>query len=397
MERQATLSTTELEAVRHALGPLQTLDYTAVDIVTAHARLGAAVGPHLHRFLARKLSTLTGPAAAAALTAATTVRQALEQKMSAPALPAEVRAALRDYWACLLAWADGAHLKAFTHPALAGPAAGAETLALLLQDDASGCQTGVFREASGAAILWHAEEDGEAERFDRLRLFAFRTPEGQTLRAFIYPDLLPGSTFAWGEGVALGVDSLYVKETRAASAVLANIAAWVLLRLNQYPDLAGLLRGLGPYRDGYAATLVRRQGPAVVAEKYEFAGEHLLGAHLPREAGRYLFQVNVFADRASLPAQTWEAVPPAKWAWLGVRPRLTRRLLAGVPSANGAAAALLRLLASRAGGAAGYANVDVKGHLVCRVAANQTTAWVGAGPALRGERPLVFDETPPGP
>ncbi len=89
---------------------------------------------------------------------------------------------------------DGLDLAQYSHPALnasvtcGGPLAPYE-LALVLQHDNVGCQTGMYRYASGGVQLWHTEEDVDRKsgsRFDQLRVARFQIGNGsQALTDFI--------------------------------------------------------------------------------------------------------------------------------------------------------------------------------------------------------------------
>jgi hypothetical protein len=65
-------------------------------------------------------------------------------------------------------------LEHFEHHALAAfEPLGQIDLAMFLQNDCTGCQTGMYRAQDGSVVLWHTEEDVEDEPgsgFDLLRI-----------------------------------------------------------------------------------------------------------------------------------------------------------------------------------------------------------------------------------
>jgi hypothetical protein len=266
-------------------------------------------------------------------------------------------------------------------------------LALFLQNDNVGCQTGVYRDKAGAVILWHTEEDVEVEpgsRFDKLRLATFQIGEDDSeINAFIYPDLLPGPAYGWrNDGFLQAVDSLPLKPA-AGAYVLANIAAWITLRLGKALDPEAVIAALGPFFDGYALTTVRLKDEQIQATKIEFAGDRRLVAILDPYPGSYLFQVNIFSEAKAAVALAYEDTDRESRSGLEQRLTRTTRALKSLHLAENAPACLSRLLASRLGGDYAYANEDVKSYFLGKLSHSGMEIQFGPGPALKEDRPSL--------
>jgi hypothetical protein len=390
-----------LTAVKARLGPLVFLDLTAYDLVTAHRKLGEQVRPAVLGILRRKLEGGDAPVLAQKIRQGRACRARLEHMGTDERLDERVRSGLAEYLDCLSAWSEGAALEGFAHPHLAAAVDGqrisALDLALFLQNDNVGCQTGLYRLADGSVILWHAEEDVTEGRFDKLRIAEFSLPGGPEtvhLKAFIYPDLLPGPSFAWrSDGYAQAIDTILLKSPPALpQGMLANVAAWLALRLG--PAWAGgdWLEALSPFYDGYALNVLYHRHGQAHGVKFEFAAGHILPYTLQPEAGNWLFQVNIFCQRENRALRAIENLSLRSTRFYERRMQRTAQELDARPpalSAGDEMAFFYRLLASRAGGEAAYANSDVMAHFVLRLAPGEMEAWVGAGPAFKRGRPVV--------
>ena len=384
----------DLQAARRRLGPLHTLHLPGPGLAEMHRQLGEEVRPQAQSILARRLEALNAagalPERLRLLRRSWLLAQEKADRLRGCSLPVlrRVGAALAEYLDCLVAWAQGAGLAG-------GPADrdGIE-LALLLQNDLSGCQTGVYRLADGSVALWHSEEDAEAapgSRFDRLRIAEFALPRGEgTLHSFIYPDLLPGPAFNWREdGFLQAVDTLIVKGPLVSCGLLANSLAWVTLRLGVAgdpalhwgADPAQCIDALSPFIDAYAITTVHPAASGVRAVRSEFAAGYRHTVELGAAAGSYLFQANVFSlESGSLFASIPPGSDPAPYQ---ERLRRTQRLLRRLQ--NPTPHTFRRLLCSRLGGDYAYANPDVKAAFVGHVRPGQPGAevWVEAGAAMK--------------
>ncbi|HEY3311269.1 MAG TPA: hypothetical protein VGK00_06470 [Anaerolineales bacterium] len=378
---------------KQQLGPITCLDCTKMDIVSAHQRLGQDARAQIHKTLRRRFELLGGPEQfASQIRRARQYQVALAGKPDSLPIDDPVQTAIRQYQACLAAWADGAGLGKYQHAYMNQPVDGlpvnAKDLATLLQEDETGCQTGVLREAGGAVILWHTEEDYEetpGQRFDQLRLFTFRAAGDQVTCGFTYPDLLPGPTFGWQVGdFAQAIDSLHVRPVNFEDAILPNTLAWLSLYLGARISRSQLAAKLGPFQGGYSLTAVSKKGGQAGVEKLDFANNQAVASTLEEAPGSSLFQTNVIRD-LSLPIGREEKTSPESRAWNEKRMARTTRLLRVIQNSADGLGPVFRLLRSRLGGPSAYANSDVKAYFVCRMAADETSIYVGAGPALRGD------------
>jgi hypothetical protein len=355
--------------------------------------LGQAARAQIQRTLTKRLDDLGGPQPVSAQIArARKIRAALMARMQRPGLAEAILIALGQYAACLSAWANGAGLDGFRHPFLPLevdhlPVSALE-LAVLLQEDEVGCQTGAYREHDGAVILWHAEEDVETEegqRFDKLRLFSFRAAHGAIATGFIYPDLLPGPTFGWhGAGFIQAVDTLHVKPVDFEDGILPNTLAWLSLYLGTDVSRRELTGALGPFLGGYSLTGVAKQAGRVSVEKIEFANDHLHCSSLGEAEGDYLFQTNIIND-LSLSVGSQEQTSAEGRAWNARRIARTARFMRVIQKSRHTRALILRMLQSRLGGESAYSNRDVKTYLLCQMEPGNTSIWVGAGPAMQSD------------
>ncbi|MCI0399585.1 MAG: hypothetical protein L0332_21965 [Chloroflexi bacterium] len=353
--------------------------------------------PQVHKILALKLDRRDTARLAGELRLVRSCLLTIEEKVAGRQVAARVRSGLKDYLLCLSAWSEGLSLAEFRHPALDslnvdGAPLSPVDLALLLQNDSAGCQTGVYRGREGAAILWHTEEDVEAkpgDRFDQARIASFRVEangKSVDLTAFIYPDLLPGPAYCWrNDGFAQAVDTLHVKRFHQRGAILANVATWVSWRLGQEVDPVQLIEALGPFVDSYALTAVRQVDGRVAATKIEFAGDEALVTHLGDAWGDFLFQANVFSDRESPIARKYEHIRLDRRRFFEKRISRTARTMRRIARSDDPIRFLRRMLAHRVGGDGAYANVDVKSYFLCVITPQEMQIWTEGGPALRDD------------
>src|SRR5262245_1218166 len=356
----------QLQENKDRLGAIEFLDLREFDLVTAHRKLGEAVKAQVQAILHRKLEALDHKQLVKQLRLARQGRQALEEKRHSSIIDHSIQQALGEYLACLAAWRAGTELEDFQHKrfpdlAVEGLPVSADDLALFLQNDNLGCQTGVYRENDGSVSLWHTEEDVQTpgSRFDKLRLATFRAGNHDKtieVNAFIYPDLLPGPAYAWrGDHFVQAIDSLPLKPA-AGSYMLANIVAWVTLYLGKSVEPEEVIRALGPFVDGYALTLVQAQEGQVSAHKLEFAGNQLLSLSLAETPGSFLFQVNILSNEKAAIALSYEDTERESRPFLEKRIARTSRAIRAVKPGSNATPGLFRLLASRLGGDYAYAN-----------------------------------------
>lgn len=397
--REQNETTLSLRQLKRALGPIVHLDFTAFDSVTAHARLGMAVQPQVHSILTRKLDKLGQAEFIKTVRVARACRSAIIAKLNARHLDNIVKSAFGEYLDCLSGWARGARLddlsrEKFDHLSVDGLSITGQDLAFLLQNEDTGCQTGILRDSDGSIIMWHAEEDSEPVtegRFDKLRLFSFRYQDTQRITAFIYPDLLPGPTFGWNsERFVQAIDTLYVKIHPHPDALMSNVVAWIRLCVGSETSGQDLIKAIRPFRTGCAITTIQQIGENWEGDRIEFAGDQWIASSLPSQPGKFLFQGNLFSERRSLIALTNEQVSPEKRVALEQRIARTHRVLRVIANSREKVKCLLRLLSFRVGGDYAYCNKDVKAHFVCQASKAGVSKWIGAGPAFAGEELWTF-------
>lgn len=386
-----------LHAVKTRFGGLVKLDYSAYDLPTAHRLLGQHVREQVKKILVYKLDTWDEIRLHKMFTQSQACMALLAEKAANPRIDRQLRTAIGEYLHCLSAWAEGAELEHCDHSALASfQPLGSTDLAMFLQNDCAGCQTGMYRSPDGSVVLWHTEEDVEEQPgsgFDMLRIAEFNVggkSHPVMLRAFIYPDLLPGPAFGWrSDGFVLAVDKLHIRNFPDLTAgILANVATWLTLRLGPAMDSEEIIESLQPYYDGYAINTVYSQGGRVKAHKFEFAGDRIITSHLDEQPNSYLFQVNIFSDRTHPWVAELEDIR-ADWCEL-YQQRVERTMFAlkhkdGNPGANGEMRFFLNLMTDQVGEHWAYANTDVKAYLIHRQGSHGAETWLGHGPALPGD------------
>jgi hypothetical protein len=252
----------------------------------------------------------------------------------------------------------------------------------------------MYRTQDGSVVLWHTEEDVEEQPgsgFDLLRIAEFNVGDKNhpmVMRAFIYPELLPGPAFGWrSDGFAQAVDKLHIRHFPDLTAgILANVVTWLTLRLGPVMDSKEIIESMQPYYDGYALNTVYRQDGGVEANKYEFAANHILPSHLETQPNSFLFQVNIFSDRAHPWVAELEDLHP-DWCEL-YQQRVERTMFAlqhkdGKPGATGEMRFFFDMLTSQVGDDGwSYANKDVKAYFIHRQSVQAAETWLGHGPAL---------------
>lgn len=389
--------------------PIQTemeiLDLRRYELVEAHKALGEAVRQPVWNWLRRKLDELESDEYVRRLRQSRVCLSWATQQCARLAADHPLRAAFLEYLGCLSAWADGARLEMIAHPrlrlAVDDRPVSALDRALLLQHDNQGCQTGLYRLADGSGLLWHSEEDGNAGRFDKMRIAIMEARnfpkvggssgyEAVEFHAFIYPDLLPGPAFGWrSDGCVQAVDNinLYAAPDYPYGC-LANLAAWLALRLGPLVSTQEIVSVMMPFYDGYAINRLYPCDSAVCGEKYEFGGQVGFGAQLGDAPGSSLFQVNIFSRRDDPALLALEGLEQTRRHALDLRYRRTMSALHRKPPEASAEAVVdyfYRLLCSRRGGEMGYANLDVQAYLLAHLENRRLRLWTGAGPAQRGK------------
>jgi hypothetical protein len=230
--------------IKSRLGPIQFLDLTHFDLAHAHRELGKQLSEQVRRILDRQLADIKPKRLATRIKQARQCWNSLQDRAKRQGVVEILRVAIFDCMICLEAWAEGLDLANYSHPTMnawvtfGNPLAPHE-LALVLQQDNVGCQTGMFRYSSGSVQLWHTEEDMDrrlGSRLDQLRVVSVQAGTGSRVdrfHAFIYPDLMPGPAFSWrNDGYVQAVDTLLLNNPpQIIDGMLANIVCWLALRL----------------------------------------------------------------------------------------------------------------------------------------------------------------------
>jgi hypothetical protein len=384
-----------LLAAKETYGEVLFLDYRDTDLVTAHRRLGEEVSEQVLKILGRKIKSLKPNSFYREIRLVRAVLQSAHMKIEGGQIHAAIVRALQEYLDCLNAWSEGAGLRQAVEQfggegVVDGRLVTPLEMGLYLQNDNTGCQTGVFREMDGSVILWHTEEDVEnepAERFDRSRIAMFRLPEENgriEACAFIYPDLLPGPAYSWRQDqYLLAVDALYLKPYENTAVLLGNMACWILFRLGRTISAYETIHDLGPFYDGYSVlVLASSDDGRVNAERMEFAGDQINRTTLPTEPASHLFQVNILSTRSG-PLAFYENIDVEGRNSIEARLKRTARWFEHLRTLADPLHCCRRLVASRIGGSSAYANPDVKSYFLARITGKMLTAWVGSGPALK--------------
>jgi hypothetical protein len=396
----------DLRGVKDKFGGFTFLDLTGYDLQTAHQHLGEHTRPQVHKILNKRLDYMDAAKCSHLMKQARNCGETLTRKVEDRRLDSTLRGAVQEYLDCLSAWADGAGLVDFNHPALAAyHPLDTLDLALFLQHDSTGCQTGMYRQADGSVILWHTEEDIEFEDgsgFDQLRVAAFNVGGENNpviMHAFIYPDLLPGPAFGWrSDGYTQAVDTLHTREAPFQNdGMLANIATWITLRLGPGYDRTRVIEGLAPYFDGYALNVVSVQGGKVQAEKFEFAENHILPNVLGDQPGGFLFQVNIFSQDDPAWVKEVQDLPYADHRLYLKRINRTQKTMQNKGHTIGETGDMhffLDMMTTNTGSVWSYANIHVKAYFILRQTAQGGEIWLGHGPALSTDQVSVI-HTPP--
>ena len=390
-------SLTELQAVKDRLGGLVRLDYTAYDLPTAHRLLGQHVRQQLQSILKHKLDSWEAARIHKLLIQSQVCLAVLARKKKDKHLDMRLRVALGEYLECLAAWSDGAGLDRFDHIALdACKPLGTLDLAMFLQNDCTGCQTGMYRAKDGSVVLWHTEEDVEDEPgsgFDSLRIAEFNVGDRDhpvVMNAFIYPDLLPGPAFGWrSDGYAQGVDKLHIRDfPDLTGGMLANVVTWLTLRLGAVVSAREIIESLQPYYDGYALNTVYIDGDKVLAQRHEFAGDRNITTLLDELPASYLFQVNIFSDRLHPWVAELEDLRPD---WCRLYEKRVERTVQRIQNKDGKSGEqgemefFFDMMTDQAGDSWAYANKDVKAYFIHKQSLNAAETWLGHGPAMPGD------------
>jgi hypothetical protein len=360
----------------------------AIDILTfraptaeaAHGALGAALGEAIRDVAQRRCNAVSSDVLLGQLATALRVRKHLEGLLVRAATPDLLRTHLGLYLRCVGAWADAAELTRVlpVHEVLGTPFT-AFDLALFLQDDNTGCQTGCLRGPDGQVLLFHTEED-TVGYFDRPRIVHMDVA-GVRRSAFLYPYLLPGPAFGWNAQGVFAYDTLNLERTEQGGTPTSTWS-WLCWWMGAQISLADAARALTPFLDGGALVHVLRGPLGIVVEQVEVGGLHVHRSLLVEAPGMRHVQVNILsAGAAELGGlELYDAAGREPYVQ-----RLARgeAALAGL-CARPSVASMLQMLGGTDGGTWAFSNADVVAHFVAEVRVDGMALHVGAG-AARGE------------
>lgn len=374
---------------RALLGPLEVFELTGRSMADAHGSLGERLGEVVREIAARRWAKTSPKKRAGQIRIARRVRAACAShgrgKSAAKSLATEaIVAALAEYQAAVAAWGEGCQLERVLVDAeeVDGTPITPLDLAYWLQDDNTGCQTGLVRVARSEVLVWHTEEDTIGD-FDRSRVACFRVGQRQWF-TFLYPTLLPGPAFGWQADRFQAIDSLHVRRSADDAGLLSGVISWLSWRLGNEVDTAELVAACLPSIDACAINVVRREGDAVTAEIIQFGQNAVAARSLPKPAGRFCVQVNAMEPAPAKLKRLEGLAASERGRYENRIARATEKL--SQREAPWTAQALVEMLACRRGGGYAMANRDVKSYCVGRFTSDAFELYVQSGAALKGDR-----------
>lgn len=353
----------------------------------AHEVLGKLIKKPLKKIIKKKLDKISKKRFIEEVMFVKKCVHLMKRKALAPKTNEQIKKTLQEYFLCLSSWAKGAQLITFKHQILEGLKADRlsirpEDLALWLQNDNFGCQTGMIRVEHGKVIFWHTEEDIMGY-INEVLIASFKIHH-EHVSFFVYPHLLPGSTFSWTKDFFMAVDSLPIKYLQNQIGSLANITTWIIWRLaNKFPSRQ-IIKLLSPHIDGYAVNIVRKGNKRIIGEKLEFGGGKMISNVLPNNRYRFLFQTYLVSNPKSLLAKNHQKISSKSKEQLSRRIKRTQDFLHSMENKVNVKK-IFRMLSSRQGQDYAYANKDVKAHLIGKASDKKMELWLGKGPARKEE------------
>lgn len=387
------------------LGGLEIVEIRASSMEEAHEMLGHEVSDKAMEVLRGKIDGYSNyEDFQAEMEAMSIVYYEMIAKINSPETLELIREGLKEYLACLDARSRGMGIDTLENPFLekyrvenenGDDAMVYRLVGLMSQNDNVGCQSGMVRKGN-KIMLWHTEEDYEEEkgqRMDKPRLVKFDI-NGEIKYSFIYPNLMPGPAFSFGNNFFYSVDFNYVKENEDPS-ILANIGVWVAWRLTNRIPPEEVIKNLSPFMDGYTLNYIWRSRDE---EDFE-AGKVEFGHGLTETydlSDEPLISVNKFDE--SSPLTEIEEIDDEEKALYDKRKSRARRATNLIESMTkegiGALENLRRMTGFRSrqhGGEAGMAVDFTKAHLVAEITKEGLYILVGAGPTIKDEELAIFD------
>lgn len=381
--------------VKEKMSDVEIIEINGKNFVEAHRKLGEANAESLRGVLNKKLGDIKREELIQQIRFVRKCRESMQGKTKEDIIPSKIRSALEEYFECLDAWADGAKLNEYTHSMLEGlevdgKPVSQQDIALWLQSDTIGCQTGMIRNKDGSVTFWHSEE-WPTEQVKRSQIIKFTIGEGNNkkeVNAFNYPYQLPGSAFSWTDGLIQGSDFIYLKNSDKSGS-MSNVATWMILRLGREANPEDVVKNLTPFFDGYAISIVHADKGKVTGERIEFAGSDIVNSRLPDKTDSMLFQVNMFQQDSPL-AERYSEMDSDVAEELAKRVKRTERglhLINQLTRGGITPDKILGMMRFTVGNERwGYANPDVKAHAVAVINPDEMKISIGAGPAAKGEK-----------
>jgi len=346
------------------------LDFAGMDLVEAHRQLGISVASQVHRIILSRINASSSTQLKEIHETAVKRKTAIEKIRKSGSSPAIIRGTLKQYSACLEAWSQGADLASLNLHGITSL-----ELAIYLQDDHPGCQSGVYRQPGGSVLFWHTEEDvdeADCVRVDQPRVMRFKISEdGPEVYSFIYPDLLPGPNFNWRrDGFVQFADSLFFNGNLQTDGIAANLVTWITLMIGQMMSTKDIINSLFPVFDGYALFTAFPEQSNVACNRIEFTAIEMLVSILGGQPGSKLLQTNAFSPEARAMAAKYEGDPFLNRKKYENRIQRALFCLEKIPPSEMGIEQVQKMLSSRIGGRWAFANQDVKAHLYGRLSSD---------------------------
>jgi hypothetical protein len=346
------------------------LDFSGMDLVEAHKQLAISVASQVHQIILYRIKG-SGSTQATEFHKTAAIRLAgIEKIRKSGSTPAIIREALKQYLACLESWSQAADLASLNLPGVTPL-----ELAIYLQDDHPGCQSGVYRQPAGSILFWHTEEDvdePECVRVDQPRIMQFTTAfGGPDVYSFIYPDLLPGPNFNWrSDGFVQFADSLFFNGKGHTDGIAANLVTWITLMIGRMMPTEDIINSVIPVFEGYALFSAAPEHSNVICSRIEFTASEMQVSLLGNQPSAQLLQTNAFSVEAWEMAAKYERNPFLSRNKYESRVQRAHSCLEKISPLEMGLEQIQKMLSSRVGGRWAFANRDVKAHLMGRLSSD---------------------------
>lgn len=385
--------------VRKRYSAIEYLDYSSFSLQQAHFLLGQQVRIQALRILEEKLKCYSATEFNERINFSRKILSAINLRSHDLSINAESRYLLLEYLSCLQAWGEGIGLEDFISSKnlnlVDGMKCSIIELSILMQDDCTGCQTGMMRDIEDNIWCWHTEEDVEMDlgsRFDKLRILIFNVGgEDNPVKAysFIYPDLLPGPAYSWREdNYVQAVDGFFLHRNLSNNVILANIICWMALVRGKIHHIEQIIRELGPFMDGYSISVVQNVNNNLFAENFEFAHDQLSCELLSKNPGASVFRVNLLSG-GSKKFDSLQVLTEVERSDYEKRIRRTQSWIRRHRFDKDLFYEFVSLLASKNGKNFAYANIDVKSTMLCVISTNCSRLWISVGLIPKKDSKLI--------